>query len=361
MGFAEKIKLPSRRIKKRARSLGWLYGVLAAIVLGLGAGLYTLNTTFRQNVDLAFSYFTFTKPEIVQSGPYVSEQDGRAFVLYDHALVNVAFVYDSSCRGARCDFPTLADEIKDQITPLIKFRSVDYRTDEGKELMTGITWNMLPVVIFDRTLEKVRGFDQLQELFVRDGDRYLLRLQPSTSRTLPDYSNALVHGFSNSTYPVNIVAYVNYACEYCARAQKVMEELLSKYPDDIRIYVKPLMRGTLDLLGARAAECAAAQGIFWDMHKLIFANYEKIRDFDDKAFIDKLMEFAHMTFIPDQVVFRKCLASDMYDGKFSKHLQEAQSLGVDSTPVFFINDSVIPGSMDLSEFEAVVRYHLGLE
>lgn len=360
MGFVEKITLPSRRIKKRARSLALLYVVLALIVVGLGTGLYIFNATFRQNVDLAFSYFTFAKPEVVQSGPYVSEQDGRAFVLYGHGLIDVAFVYDSSCRGARCDFPTLADEIKDQITPLIKFRSVDYRSDEGKKLLSGITWNMLPVVIFNRTLEKVRGFDQLHELFVRDGDRYLLRLQPSTSRKLPDYSNALVHGSSNSTYPVNIVAYINYVCEYCARAQKVLQELLLKYPDDIRVYVKPLMRGALDLLGARASECAAAQGKFWDMHKLIFDNHEKIRDLDETEFAAKLMEFAHMTFISDQVAFRKCLASDTYDGKFSKYLEEAQSLGVDSTPVFFINDSVIPGSMDLSEFEAVIRYHLGL-
>lgn len=361
MGFAKQIKLPSRRIKKRARSLALLYGFLAVMVLVLGAGLYMLNTTFRQNIDLAFSYFTSVTPEIVRDGPHVSEQDGRAFVLYDHGLINVTFVHDSECRGTRCDFPTLADEIKDQITPLIKFRSVDYRTDEGKALLANVSWNMLPVVIFDRTLEKVRDFDQLQELFVRDGDQYLLRLQPSTSRKVPDYSNALLHGFSNATYPVKIVAYVNYACEYCARAQKAIDELLTKYPDDIGVYVKPLMRGTFDLLGARAAECSSVQGKFWDMHKLIFANYDTIRELDDAALVSKLMEFAHMSFLPDQVGFRKCLAADTYDGKFAKHLEEAQSLGVDSTPVFFINDSVIPGSMDFSEFESVVRYHLKLE
>lgn len=355
----KKLKLPSGRIKiKSGRSLAWFYVVLTIVVFAMGIWLYLNNPTFQKNIEVAFSYFIHGSSEI--KGPVVSEKDGQAFILYDHPLVNVTIVKDSECKGTRCDFPNLAMEISQQITPLLKIKEVDYRSNAGVEILKNIKWQMLPVVIFDKTLEKVRGFDQLKELFLQDGDVYLLRLQPSTTRILPEYGNALMKGFVNKNYPIKIVEYGNYSSYYTARSQEAIDKLLVKYPDDIVIYFKHFVKSQNDIILARASECAAMQGKFWEMHKALFDNLEVFFSLKEDQYAAKLLELAYKIYLPDQVSFRECMKTNVFDSKIQSQLSEAEKIGIDSAPVFFINDAVIPGAMDFSEFDAVVRSKLGL-
>ena len=60
----------------------------------------------------------------------------------------------------------------------------------------------------------------------------------------------------------------------------VLEQVLEKYPDDVKIAFKnfPLSNHKFAMQAAVAALAAGSQGKFWEFHDLLFENYNKLND-----------------------------------------------------------------------------------
>jgi protein-disulfide isomerase len=100
-------------------------------------------------------------------------------------------------------------------------------------------------------------------------------------------------------------------------------------------------------LAAEAAEAAAAQGKFWQMHDLLLTNQEKLH-FDD------LIDYAtHLGLDIDQ--FRDDLNRHPFAARVAQDLDSADRSGVAGTPTFFINDRRHDGPQDLATLNKVIR------
>lgn len=144
--------------------------------------------------------------------------------------------------------------------------------------------------------------------------------------------------------PIAIVEFTDFQCPFCARHQsetaptlkkQLMESGTARY---ITMHL-PLPMHPQALEAAEAAECAADQGGFWKMHETLFARQKDLATTNYVALAGELGLNLRE--------FEACLDSDNTLKRVKAHANEAQRLGVMSTPVFFLGRVRADGSVDL--------------
>ena len=78
---------------------------------------------------------------------------------------------------------------------------------------------------------------------------------------------------------VTIIEYSDFECPFCERAVPTMEQILEKYPNDVRLIFKhvPLSFHAQAEKAGEGAACAGEQGKFWEMHDLLWTNTAKLQ------------------------------------------------------------------------------------
>jgi len=155
-----------------------------------------------------------------------------------------------------------------------------------------------------------------------------------------------VRGGKNA--PVLVVEYADYECPYCQQAQPALDKLEAEYKGKMALAYKdtPLPMHPHAQKAAEAAHCAAAQGKYWEYHDLLFKS--------QKLEIPQLKEQARELKI-DGAAFDKCLDSGEQSELVKVQLGEAQSLGLQGTPSFFINGRFFSGSLSYEALRGIVE------
>jgi protein-disulfide isomerase len=130
--------------------------------------------------------------------------------------------------------------------------------------------------------------------------------------------------------------------------------LLKANPGKVRLIFKnnPLPFHQHASLAHEAALAAGAQGKFWEMHDLLFANQEKLAQSD-------LLRYAQQLSL-DLPSFQSALESHIYRESVEADVAEAKGLGVAGTPTFFINGRKLVGVQSVEALKAAVDQALGL-
>lgn len=102
---------------------------------------------------------------------------------------------------------------------------------------------------------------------------------------------------------------------------------------------------------SEASECANDQGAFWQYHDKLFEsqNGENQGAFNK----DKLKGFAKDLGLKS-ADFDACLDSGKYTQLVQQQTEAAQSLGVQSTPSFFVNDWLVLGALPVEQFDSYI-------
>ncbi len=131
----------------------------------------------------------------------------------------------------------------------------------------------------------------------------------------------------------------------------VLEQVLEKYPDDVKIVFKnfPLSNHKFALKAATAALAAKSQGKFWEFHDLLFKNYNKLND-------QKIHEIA-LGLGLDQTEFEKKMKDPGIKAMIRQDLRDAAQAGVRATPTVFINGRRLK-NRTLQGFQAAVDKEL---
>ena len=82
--------------------------------------------------------------------------------------------------------------------------------------------------------------------------------------------------------PVTIIQFAEFQCPYCGRGNQVMEEVRKAYGDKVKIVYRdfPLDFHDRAIPAAVAANCAAKQDKFWEIHAILMSNQQKLQDED---------------------------------------------------------------------------------
>jgi Na+/H+ antiporter NhaA len=150
--------------------------------------------------------------------------------------------------------------------------------------------------------------------------------------------------------PVTLVEYGDYQCPYCGQAEVVIRELLVSFGDELRYVWRHLPLNDVHpnaQMAAEAAEAAAAQGAFWEMHDTLLAHQDELTPSDLARYAGELEL--------DVERFRDELRRRVYAPRVAEDVASADASGVAGTPSFFINGRRHQGAYDVDTLTAAVR------
>ena len=150
--------------------------------------------------------------------------------------------------------------------------------------------------------------------------------------------------------PVTLVEYGDFQCPYCGQAEPIIRELLSNFGDEVRyvwrhlplIDVHPNAR-----IAALAAEAAAEQDAFWEMHDHLLHHQDALRP-------PNLIGYAEELGL-DVDRFTEDFRGHSGEARIADDVDGADLSGVSGTPTFFINGQRHYGAYDVDTLSKEVR------
>jgi protein-disulfide isomerase len=150
--------------------------------------------------------------------------------------------------------------------------------------------------------------------------------------------------------PVTVLEYGDFQCPYCGRAEPAIRELLADFGDDVRYVWRHLPLADVHpraQFAAEAAEAAAEQGAFWELHDVLL-------DHQDALLLPDLLRYAEELGL-DVDRFEKDLRTHAGAGRIAEDVDSADLSGVSGTPSFFINGRRHHGAYDIDTLSKAVR------
>jgi protein-disulfide isomerase len=141
---------------------------------------------------------------------------------------------------------------------------------------------------------------------------------------------------------LTLVEYGDYECPYCRAAAPAVREVL-QLVEDLRFVYRhfPLTQTHPHAFqAAEAAEAAGAQGRFWEMHELLFANQDRLE-------LEDLVAYARVVGL-DLERFAAELANHVHAGRIREDFMSGVRSGVNGTPTFFFNGVRHNGGYDVA-------------
>lgn len=158
--------------------------------------------------------------------------------------------------------------------------------------------------------------------------------------------------------PVEITEYLDFECPVCAsfatiQMPTIKEQLINTGRVRWRYRDFPLPMHKYSRFSAHAAQCAGAQGRFFEMHDQLFYHHQWAQTGKDPSRLFRDLAKAAGV---DLAAYDACMEAGRYAARIEFSRQEGDQLLVDGTPTFFANGKKltfrrVPTSDD---FKAVV-------
>ncbi|MBU3957585.1 MAG: DsbA family protein, partial [Nanoarchaeota archaeon] len=160
------------------------------------------------------------------------------------------------------------------------------------------------------------------------------------------------HFLGDANAKVVVTEYSDFQCPACGAAEAAAQDIAEFYSDRIKFVFRhfPLASHHYAQKAAEAAECAGAQGKFWEMHHKLFENQKALRASDLKTYAQQIG--LNMT------AFSQCLDSGAAAANVNADYNNGVAEGVRATPSFFINGRLIEGAAPFEDFKAAIDREL---
>jgi Na+/H+ antiporter NhaA len=152
---------------------------------------------------------------------------------------------------------------------------------------------------------------------------------------------------------VTLVEYGDFECPYCGSAEMAVRELAREFGTDLMFVFRHLPLADVHEhaeLAAEAAEAAAAQGRFWEMHDVLF-------DHQDALTEEHVVGYARDLGL-DEARFRRDLRGRRYALRVARDVASADESGAAGTPTFFVDGRRHAGPPNHDALAAAIRREL---
>lgn len=158
---------------------------------------------------------------------------------------------------------------------------------------------------------------------------------------------------------VTIVEGFEFLCPYCYMVNPAVDQILAKYPRDVRVVSKYLVVHGAAAIPPGVAACAAAkQGKFKEMKAALWGHLFKMNGDEPQIQTDQAGANNIPKIAQDAGLDTKKLAADMSSDEcrtwIEANLDQLKALGASATPTFFINGRYSAGAMSFEELDKMV-------
>lgn len=152
---------------------------------------------------------------------------------------------------------------------------------------------------------------------------------------------------------VRIVEFTDFTCHYCQQASQMVDAILKAYGKDVSLVFKSLPHDTKGASFEAAKYFVALaqqdQKAAWEFYRQVFAQRDRLLS-EGEPMLKKLAESLHV----DMRRLQRELQGKKVENIIKEDLEEANRLGIEGTPHFFVNNLVVRGSLPLDLFKSAV-------
>lgn len=151
----------------------------------------------------------------------------------------------------------------------------------------------------------------------------------------------------NPNGKVTMVEFFDYNCGWCKKGFPEVLALIES-DKDLRFVMKefPIFGGDSDY-AAQAAIAASKQGKYWNLHVAMMSHEGKVT----KEAVDELAAAQGL----DMTLLKKDMESPETAGILERNRALAQSLAINGTPAFIIDDRLVPGYLPQAELASAIN------
>lgn len=184
----------------------------------------------------------------------------------------------------------------------------------------------------------------------------LLLVNGNDSTTTENNSEtaATNHVYGQVSTGVSVVEYGDFQCPACSQYWPIFTQLKQEYQDRVQFQFRhfPLIQIHQNAMAAhRAAEAAANQTKFWEMHDLLYQNQAAWETSPNPLQIFE--QYAAQLQLNIEK-FKADAASTEVNSRIQADLKAGQALGVSGTPTFVVNGQKIETPESYENFKKVI-------
>jgi protein-disulfide isomerase len=158
------------------------------------------------------------------------------------------------------------------------------------------------------------------------------------------------HVLGPADAPVTLVEYGDYQCPGCGAAYPMVKAIMKRLGTKLRFVFRNMPLNEIHPnaeLAAEAAEAAAAQGKFWEMHDALYEHQEQL----GPDLVTRIAKRLNL----DMPRFQEDLASRRFRDHVKRDFSGGVRSGVNGTPTFFIDGVRYDGTLDEQSLESALR------
>src|SRR5207237_4207558 len=162
---------------------------------------------------------------------------------------------------------------------------------------------------------------------------------PKISKQESEVTGGSVHVLGPADAPVTLEEFGDFQCPPCGKLSEPINQLQKQY--NLRVIYRefPLVMHNHAKEAAYAAEAAARQGRFWQMHDLLYREQAVwSKSTDTRALFSAYAGMLQL----DLGRFRKDMDSSEVQQQVDLDQHRGAAIGVKTTPTIFLNNEVVP-------------------
>lgn len=164
-------------------------------------------------------------------------------------------------------------------------------------------------------------------------------------------SNPTNHVMGTSKNNVTLLEYGDYQCPACGKYYPVVKEVVDKYKDRITFQFRNLPLNQIHqnaFAGSRAAEAAAKQDKFWEMHDMLYQNQDSWSEASNpKDFFDSYAKQLGLNIEQFDKDFTSSSVNDLINADIAAFKKTGETM---QTPSFFLNGKAISPNASTDDF-----------
>lgn len=159
------------------------------------------------------------------------------------------------------------------------------------------------------------------------------------------------HRRGGSSAEVTIVEFADFQCPSCALARHSIDSVLASHPAQVALVFRhyPLrMTHPFALDAANAAECAGAQGKFFEMSEVLYSGQWQ---FGQRAW----SSYAAEAGVADTARFGACQDAKEFARQIERDATVADSINILGTPTIIVNNKMLVGAVSTLALEREIK------
>ncbi|MCF6178056.1 MAG: DsbA family protein [Geopsychrobacter sp.] len=235
-----------------------------------------------------------------------------------------------------------------QITTTADGRRMYVLTEEGNLLIYNLGGELQGKLSIDPAIDQITALGPQHLLLQKTAKKQAVVAIIEVSQQV-DTSKSPILGDPDA--PITIAVFDDFECPYCAKTVPLLKQIVAKYPGQVKLAFKnfPLGSHRNSRNAALTALAADRQGKFWDVHDLLYENYNRLNP-------KKIDELAAQTGL-DMEQLKKDRVDPQLSAQIAQDIEEGTNIGVRGTPTIFVNGRLL-AERSLSGFSRLIEEEL---